>query len=222
MTVQAAFAGGKRYDVAGGGYSPDGAITTGDLPASVSGDSALAACLRAGLLCGDGDVRLRDGTWEPVGDPMEAALVVAARKAGLERAAALREQPRASVLPFESERRYTASVHRQPDGTSVLYVKGAVEQVLAMCDRQLGGPSGVQALHRCGVQAAADEFGRQGQRVLAFAIRSPAPDEEADLERPRGLAFAGLQALVDPPRPEAIAAVRACRQAGIAGRGRTP
>jgi magnesium-transporting ATPase (P-type) len=216
MTVQAVLAGGERYDVAGGGYSPDGAITSNGRPASLLDRPALAACLRAGLLCGDGDVRARDGTWEPVGDPMEAALVVAAHKAGLERGAALHEQPRTAVLPFESERRYMATVHRDADGTGVVYVKGAVEQVLAMCDGQLGAAGDQRPLDRRIVHEAADELGRQGRRVLAFATRRLAPDEEANLERPLGLAFAGLQALADPPRPEAIAAVAACRQAGIA------
>jgi cation-transporting P-type ATPase F len=216
MTVQAVLAGGEQYDIAGGGYAPEGAIASHDRPASISGHPALAACLRAGLLCGDSDVRARDGIWEPVGDPMEAALVVAARKAGLERARALREQPRIAVLPFESERRFMATVHREPDGASVLYVKGAVEQVLAMCDNQLGPAGQEQALDRRAIQQAADELGGHGQRVLAFGTRKLAVDEHAELERPRGLSFAGLVALVDPPRPEAIAAVRACRQAGIA------
>ncbi len=161
-------------------------------------------------------MRVRKGTWEPVGDPMEAALVVAARKAGLERAGALRERPRTAVLPFESERRYMATVHREPDGPGVLYVKGAVEQVLAMCDGRLGSAGELQPLDPSAVHQAAEEVGRQGQRVLAFATRRLTEDEDADLERPRGLAFAGLQALVDPPRPEAIGAVVACRHAGIA------
>ena len=215
MTVHAVLAGGEQYDVAGGGYAPEGAVTSHDRPAPVSGHPALAACLHAGLLCGDSDVRARDGIWEPVGDPMEAALVVAARKAGLERARALREQPRTAVLPFESERRYMATIHRTAGGTSVLYVKGAVEQVLAMCDSQLGREGRSQPLDRVPVLEAAERFGSHGHRVLAFATRR-LDHEDADLERPRGLTFVGLQALVDPPRPEAIAAVAACRQAGVA------
>ena len=216
MTVQTVLAGGERYDIAGGGYSPEGAITADGRAVALGDHPALAACLNAGLLCGDSDVRSRDGIWEPVGDPMEAALVVAARRAGLERAAALRAQPRSAVLPFESERRFMATVHRQRDGTSVLYVKGAVEQVLAMCDRQLDRAGDPQPLDRRLVQHTAEELGGRGQRVLAFATRRLAHDEHADLEQPCRLAYLGLQALLDPPRPEAIAAVTACRQAGIA------
>ena len=216
MTVQAVLTGGERYDIAGGGYVPEGAITVDGRPASLADHPALATSLEAAQLCGDADVRARDGIWEPVGDPMEAALVVAARKAGLDRAAALRDLPRVSVLPFESERRFMATVHRERDGGRVLYVKGAVEQVLAMCDRQLCSGGETQALDRHTIHQAAEELGGQGQRVLAFGRRRLAEDEHADLERPRGLTYVGLVALVDPPRPEAIAAVRACRQAGIA------
>jgi cation-transporting P-type ATPase F len=216
MTVQTVVAGCERYDIAGGGYSPEGAIASHDRPIQIADHPALTACLRAGLLCSDGDVRARERGWEPVGDPMEAALVVAARKAGIERSAALQAEPRTAVLPFESERRYMATLHRDPGGTSVLYVKGAIEQVLAICTGQLGRAGDTQMLDEHRVLEAAEEFGRQGQRVLAFATRRLPPTEDVDLERPSELDFLGLQALVDPPRPEAIAAVRACREAGIA------
>ncbi len=216
MTVQAVLAGGRRYAVAGGGYAPDGEITAEGQPVVVADDPALSACLYAGLLCGDGDIRISEGAWEPVGDPMEAALVVAARKGGLDRSAALRAQPREAALPFESERRFMATVHRGPDGARMLYVKGAVEQVLAMCDSQLGGAGEPEPLDGLPALEAAEEFGGRGQRVLALAGRRLARGEEMDLERPCGVTFLGLQALADPPRPEAIAAVRACRDAGVA------
>ena len=216
MTVQAMLAGGRRYAVGGGGYAPDGEITAGGRRVDVADDPALSACLYAGLVCGDGDIRIRDGVWEPVGDPMEAALVVAARKGGLDRAAALRQRPREAVLPFESERRFMATVHREPDGARLHHVKGAVEQVVAMCDSQLAGAGEAEPLDRLLALQAAEEFGGQGQRVLALAGRRLACGEEMDLERPGGLTFLGLQSLVDPPRPEATAAVRACRDAGVA------
>ena len=215
MTVRAVLAGGRRYAVSGLGYAPGGEIAHGAGPAPASGHPELAACLRAGLLCGDGDVRLRDGVHEPVGDPMEAALVASARKGGLERAAALRARPRIAALPFESERRYMATLHREPGGQSTAFVKGAVEQVLSMCDGELRGRR-AEPLDGAAIIGQAEELGAQGLRVLAFASRTFAPGEEIDLEDLRGLTFLGLQALEDPPRPEAVAAVRACRQAGIA------
>jgi len=214
MTVQTIDAGGRRYDVAGVGYAPDGAISCDGTPIVAADHPALATCLTAGMLCGDGNVRALDGDWEAVGDPTEAALVVAARKAGLRRDAALAEHPRADVLAFDSERRYMATVHGGDD--RAIFVKGAVEQVLALCDAQLSPGDTPQPLDSVAAHAAADELGGRGQRVLALAMRALAPGEQPDLEHLDGLTFAGLQAMVDPPRPEAIAAVRACRQAGIA------
>ncbi|HET8980842.1 MAG TPA: HAD-IC family P-type ATPase [Solirubrobacteraceae bacterium] len=216
MTVQTILAGGELFEVSGGGYSPQGALTRAGRPVSLAGLPALRECLRAGLLCGDGDVRVSERVWEPVGDPMEAALAVAARKAGLERTAELRRSPRIHVLPFDSGRRYMATVHRGPDGDVALYIKGAVEQVLAMCDRSLAADGRVAVLSRRLVIEAAEDLGRRGQRVLAFAAGRPGPGEAADLEPLGGLTFLGVQALMDPPRPEAAPAVRACRRAGIA------
>jgi cation-transporting ATPase F len=79
MTVQAVLAGGERYDLSGGGYEPRGELVSSGRSVSPAAHPALIACLRAGALCGDSDVRTVDGVWEPVGDPMEAALVVAAQ-----------------------------------------------------------------------------------------------------------------------------------------------
>ena len=214
MTVQSVFAGGSWYEIEGAGYAPGGDIRTADAPVDVLDHPALAMSLTAGLLCGDGDVVERDGGWRAVGDPTEAALAVAARKAGMERAVALREQPRADVVPFESERRFMATLHG--GGRSVVYVKGAVERVLAMCDRRLGSDGRPAPLDEDSIMAAAEAMGARGQRVLAFARGAPGPAGRDDLLEPHGLVFLGLQGMADPPRPEAVAAVRACRQAGIA------
>ncbi len=215
MTVQTVLAGGERYELTGGGYRPEGAISIAGRAVTPAAQPALVACLRAGTLCGDSDVRARNSEWEPVGDPMEAALVVAARKAGMTRAGELQLQPRIDVLPFESERRYMATVHRTPEGGAALYVKGAAEQVLEMCDRALGADGRPVRVDAREILHSTEELGRQGQRVLAFATR-PVDQDTIDLERPSELIFLGLQGLVDPPRPEALAAVRACRAAGIA------
>jgi magnesium-transporting ATPase (P-type) len=216
MTVQTVVAGGRRYDIDGVGYAPDGAISSEGRAVALLEHPALSACLTAGMLCGDGDVRAWDGGWEPVGDPTEAALVVAARKLGLERGAALTERPRTAVLAFESDRRYMATVHRDALGEAMLYVKGAVEQVVDMCDGQLVADGTEASLDRASVLTDADRLASEGHRVLAFAVRPLATSHAPDLEHLHGLTCVGLQAMVDPPRPEAIAAVRACRQAGIA------
>jgi cation-transporting ATPase F len=95
-------------------------------------------------------------------------------------------------------------------------VKGAAEQVLAMCERALGDDGQAREIDRRPILDTAEELGRQGQRVLAFATCRLIDPEDVDLGQPAGLTFLGLQALADPPRPEALTSVRACRQAGIA------
>ena len=216
MTVQAVLAGGERYEVSGGGYEPSGELVSSGCSVSPAAHPALIECLRAGVLCGDSDVRAVDGVWEPVGDPMEAALVVAARKAGFDRGTELHERPRIDVLPFDSERRFMATLHRDPDGSARLYVKGAVEHVLGMCERSLASDGRVLALDRRPILRAVEELGKQGHRVLALATRRlPDPGGSA-VGDPEDLTFLGVEALADPPRPEAPIAVRACREAGIA------
>ncbi len=215
MTVEAVVAGGDRYGFSGAGYSPGGQVELAGRAVSPPEHPALIACLRAGALCGDGDVRMLDGVWEPIGDPMEAALVVAARKAGIDRSGELRTGPRIDALAFDSERRYMATVHREPDGSSRLYVKGAAERVLEMCERALGRDGLVLPLDRGPTLDEAERLGRQGYRVLAVATRRLTEHDPGDLAHPGGLVLLGLQALADPPRPEALAAVRACRRAGI-------
>jgi len=224
MTVTAIVAGGETFEVSGVGYAPEGAVR-GPMPdgrpvstADLHGRVALLECFRAGLLCNDATLfRTADG-WDIQGDPTEGALVVAAEKAGL-RAGALREErPRIDAIPFESEYQYMATLHDRGAGLSrVVYVKGSVESLLRRCDRAVdpaghSGPLAPDAVH-----AAVAELAGRGLRVLALAHKV-VPDETAAIGHSdigTGLAFLGLQAMIDPPRPEAIRAVRACQAAGV-------
>ena len=215
MTVQAVVAGGERFTVTGAGYATAGEL----LPAGRAARSApLRECLVAGALCNDARVDTRpDGQVAIVGDPTEAALIVAARKAGLDVDGLAADQPRIATIQFQSELRYMATLHERSGGASpVAYVKGAVERVLPMCSTALGD-DGPLALDRPAVLELAHELGAAGLRVLAFA-RDTAPDVARfrSGEAGEGLQFLGLQAMIDPPRPEAIRAVATCHKAGIA------
>lgn len=159
-------------------------------------------CLVAGVLCNDA---------EPAeGDPTEIALLGAATDAGLDVGAIRAGRPRTETVPFESETRMMTTVHRAVDGTRVGYTKGAVEEVAARCDDELG-PDGIRPLDAAELDRRHRSLTGQGLRVLAFARFAPLPDGSA----PARLTFLGLQAMHDPPRPEAVAAVEACRAAGI-------
>ncbi|MEX2024251.1 MAG: HAD-IC family P-type ATPase [Thermoleophilaceae bacterium] len=239
MTVQAIRAGGRDFALTGLGYRIEGEI----LPADEATRSAtLRECLVAGALCNDAEVRTDGGQGDGaapagsdgdrvrvIGDPTEAALVVAARKAGLDLDRLAAELPRVDAIAFQSERRFMATLHRRGrasggdgagsldgGGPAVAYVKGAVEQVLGMCS-SAAGDGGPVPLDRDELLARALELGRRGLRVLALArgTRAAGDGFHGDAVGAE-LQLLGLQAMMDPPRAEAVAAVRACQSAGIA------
>jgi Ca2+-transporting ATPase len=218
MTVREIFAGGKVYDVTGGGYEPKGDIRFDGKTVKLAEHPALADCLRAGVLCNDAQLaRDEHGRLKVQGDPTEAALLVAAEKAGLLRADTHHASPRVDMIPFESEHMFRATLHHAPAGR-VIYKVGAVERLLDRSTDALGANGRLVPLDKAAVHCAVEQMAARGLRVLAFARRHVGP-HHTRLEHTHvagGLTFLGLQGMIDPPRPEAIAAVRRCQQAGIA------
>jgi len=215
MTVQKVFAGDEEYLVTGTGYSPEGQVVRDGEP--VTGrETALTECLTAGLLCNDSQMTESEGRWSVQGDPTEGALIVSARKAGLEEETVKAALMRIDIIPFESERQYMATLHDRGSG-HILYVKGAVERVLDHCTAALVREGDRRPLDREAVLSKAESMARDGLRVLAFARKDlPADHRKLSSEDPAGLTFLGLQGMIDPPRAEAVRAVEACRSAGIA------
>ena len=218
MTVREIYAGGRLFEVSGAGYEPDGEIRLDDSPVRLQEHPALAECLRAGVLCNDSLLtRDQNGRLQVQGDPTEAALLVAGEKGGLAHAETQAGSPRVDVIPFESEHMFRATLHEAPAGR-VIYKVGAVERLLERCADMLDATGASAPLDKDAVRAVVDSMAARGLRVLAFARRHTEPGH-AKLEHPHvaaGLTFLGLQAMLDPPRPEAIEAVRKCQEAGIA------
>jgi Ca2+-transporting ATPase len=233
MTVKQIIAGGACYEVSGDGYAPDGELLRADLPmAPASAVRALRECLAAGAFCNDSALVQVDGLWQAQGDPTEAALLASARKGGLDPAGLSRDHPRLDAIPFDSAHQYMATLHRGPqqlsapagigqpaDGESgpVVYVKGAVEAILERCARALDGSGQPIALDPGRVHQDAEEMAARGLRVLAFAHKEMPAGTVAlpHQDVASGLTLLGLQGMIDPPRREAIDAVRACQNAGI-------
>ncbi|MCP3915719.1 MAG: HAD-IC family P-type ATPase [bacterium] len=179
-------------------------------------DAALHATLVGGALCNESDVPDDPGdATSGRGDPTELALLVAAERAGLPATALRREQPRVDVLPFDSQRRLAASLHRK-GGECRLFVKGAPERVIGLCTlmrtRDGDVPVDADALAR-----AAEDMAASGLRVLAVATRPDPAERDGPLEEQHltDLVFLGLAGLLDPPRPEVPDAIAACAGAGI-------
>jgi Ca2+-transporting ATPase len=216
MTVQEIYAGGVHYAVSGTGYDLTGEISWNAQPIDLATAPALWECLLAGLLCNDSHLQEEEGQWQVVGDPTEGALLVAAYKAGLNRETLEEDVPLLDVLPFDSKLQYMATLHQQQSDRRI-YAKGSVEAMLHRCRFWLNGQGEFVPIDVESVQQDADAMARKGLRVLAFAQKIAAPDQETieadDLEQ--GLIFLGLQGMIDPPRPEAIKAVQTCQRAGI-------
>ena len=211
MTVVEAWTpAGGPCRIEGVGYAPVGEFRRADGKAGAAPADVRRLLLDAAL-CSDATLRRHDGQWGITGDPTEGALVVAAEKAGVAVEETRRRHARRDAIPFESENQLMATSHAEPDGRQRVIVKGAPEVVLRRC---ADGPDGVDhaALH-----AEVDRMASAGMRVLALAERHLAPGhQELRLEDiGKGLRFLGLVGMIDPPRPEAIAAVRACQGAGI-------
>ena len=174
---------------------------------SASNTPAARELLRYGALCCDGSVVYKeDGTEQHIGDPTETSILVAAHKNGMEQDELNRQYPRLAELPFDSDRKLMTSVN-QIDGKIVAIVKGAFDMMAARC---VSGD----------LEAAKeknDEMSRGALRVLAvgYKILEEAPEDPTSEELENGLTLLGLVGMIDPPRPEAKAAVATCRQAGI-------
>jgi len=210
MTVRQVYADGRLFELTGAGYDPTGEIL--DNSRAVDPPENLRTLLRAAALASDAQVVTRDGRWQVDGDPTEGALVVAAAKAGLQAADLNTEEPRTAEIPFTSERRRMTTLHTTPAGT-VAYSKGAADELLAACTRQLqaGGDVPLTDAQRSAIRAVEQRLASDSLRVLAGARKEGATVQDAE----RGMTFLGLIAMMDPPRAEARAAVETCQVAGI-------
>ncbi len=218
MTVQQLCAGGECFTFSGIGYAPQGEVSLDGNVVDPTSHSALLECLQAGLLCNDSRLIDKDGQWSIEGDPTEVALITAAAKAGLAQADLDGAYPRIDVLPFESQHQYMATLHAAgTEAVAYIYIKGSVESILSRCHDALGAGAESEPVDRARIDSEIADMAGSGLRVLAFARKTvAAPGQSvshADIAE--GLTFLGLQAMMDPPREEAITAVSACHRAGI-------
>lgn len=192
---------------------------------------ALSVLVRAGALCNDAVLKHNaDGTWRAIGDPTEGALLLAAKKLGFDKEELDKNWPRVAEVPFTSERKRMTTVHRVDetakqtdlpwrDTPYVLLSKGAVDSLLQVSDRVLVNNElvTIDDEWRQRIEKANDDLAGQGQRVLGIAFRfceaAEPPTEEELLEVEE--VFVGMVAMMDPPRPEAKAAVATAKGAGI-------
>lgn len=215
MTVRRVVTADGQVTVEGAGYAPIGVFRADGADCARLPEGVIEL-MRCGVLCGDAVLaRGADEQWRAEGDPMEGALVAAAMKAGLSPDVERTDRPRLDEIPFDARHRFMATLHDGPEGRAV-WLKGAPEQVLAMCDLE-ASESGTRALDEGRWAERIAAAAAEGERVLGFAWRRAAGESTLSMDRiGEGLVFLGIAGFIDPPRADAIDAVARCRSAGIA------
>lgn len=218
MTARTVVTAQRTYDVEGLGYEPTGRVTRDGATADLADHPDLRALVEAAALCNDARVVADDaGHWRVVGQPTEGALTTLALKAG----AAVGGVTRVATVPFESANKLSATLDRLPGdgpGDDVLrvHVLGAPDRLLDRSTAQRGPDGRSEPLDVARWEATIDSLGGQGLRVLAAAERPADPGASAlELDDLHDLVLLGVVGIVDPPRPEAVAAIADCHRAGI-------
>jgi len=213
MTVRRIYTGGRLIEVMGVGYEPKGEFLP-DILNSKS-DDPLQLLLQGGLLCNDAILEEKDGKWFIRGDPTEGAFVVAAVKAGLNQTEVNLKNPRIGEIPFSSETKRMTTIHQTQDGKRVAFMKGAPEVVLERCSHILE-ESGIRELlesEKAQILKVNKEMAQTALRILGIAYRE-LPEEITAFGEEEGegdMVFLGLAGMMDPPREEAIDAVKVCK-----------
>lgn len=212
MTARKIFVAGQTLNISGAGYEPQGQFTQNDQ--AVTPSEALKHLLRAATLASDAHIahNKADNRWQVKGDPTEGALIVAAAKAGLQKAELDKQFPRVNEIPFTSETKRMTTLHTTPEG-AVAYSKGAPEVILESCTQQQtdAGAKPLAGADKDAILEAARKMASEALRVLAVGMKPQAALENAEKE----MTFLGLIGMIDPPRPEAKAAIQTCEKAGI-------
>ncbi|HUX32154.1 MAG TPA: cation-transporting P-type ATPase [Thiobacillus sp.] len=215
MTVQTVIGADGVFAVSGSGYAPEGGFTREGERADPERYPLLREVAHAAFLCNDAELHDTAEGWQLTGAPTEGALLTLALKAGLDPRQTRAALPRSDVIPFESEHRFMATLNHDHAGRGFIYLKGAPERVLALCETQRSA-GGEAPLDPGFLHARMEEAAARGMRLLALAVRHETTTtlNFNDIEN-GGFTLLAVLGLADPPREEAIQAVATCRAAGI-------
>ncbi len=224
MTVRAVVTASGRVNLEGAGYEPKGEV-------SVEGGGALEGALREELKraltvahrANNAQLQEKDGVWTVQGDPTEGALLVAARKIGLEHGALAERLERVAEVPFSSERKLMSTYHTdtEKEHRLLVFTKGAPDVLLSRCTREMVGaePKPLSEARRADILRQNELLAEQALRTLGVAARELPRDaldgHSADEGIEHELIFVGCIGMIDPPRAEAKQAVERARAAGI-------
>lgn len=224
MTIVKMFIPGMEMDVQGDGYNPVGAISFAGNEVTLASEPAVARLLEIQALCNDARLEhlVDEGTdeWRILGDPTEGAMIVAAAKAGIDREKINHKQPRLQEIPFDSQRKLMTTFHRMENDALMAFTKGAPDILIERCTKIMRRNGLVEDITKEDISSILSEnkaLARHAYRVLAMSFKpvdvlpaQPTPEQDE-----KDLVFCGLVGMIDPPRVEAIEAIKVCKTAGI-------
>lgn len=212
MTAKTIITAEKAYDIEGSGYNPEGKFTVDDKEVNPEEDKVLWQLLRTARVCNNSEIdKDENGNWKLTGAPTEGALLTMSYKAGLKDF----KPERIDTIPFESDHKYMASLNNVDD-EKLVFLSGAPERILELCHKQYT-EGGDEEIDREYWEQRMEEAAAQGQRLLGLAFnktdKNRSEIEKEDLEKQK--IFLGIVGIIDPPRDEAIEAIKECRSAGV-------
>lgn len=217
MMVASVLTRDHLFTLDGTGYEPRGIIRLEDAEVDANEHAILDELARASALCNDAALREHEGVWVVEGDPMEGALLAFSGKIGTDVRKQQAAWTRTDAIAFDSQHRFMATLDHDHERHAFVFVKGAPERIISMCNNQRAATGSTEALNKAHWNEEANKIAALGQRVLAFAVRSVKPEhtvlEHSDVEGM--LTLLGMVGMIDPPRTEAIAAIEECHSAGI-------
>ena len=213
LSVQNVVTADHIYQVTGSGYSPKGELLLNKKDFSMEQHPNLIQAIRAGILCNNSEITHDNNHWQLQGNPTDGALLTLGMKAEFDLALEKQNYTRTDLIPFESKNKFMATLHHDHEGNGYIYVKGAPEKILSMCNADIER----EARSDDRYQNHINELAGEGKRVVAVAMRTTDAKhrnlEYADIKN--GLSLLAVFGIIDPPREEAIRAVAECQQAGI-------
>lgn len=219
MTVRKLFVAGGVYEVTGTGYEPKGEVTATERSLGASGQDGLQKFARASILCSDALLIQEDSHWVVKGDTTEGALLTLAEKVGVRQNELRNSHPRIGEVPFTSERKRLVTIHTDPGGGAGAYMKGAPELVLSFCTSFLenGKVRVLTENDRDRILKLNEAMALDALRVLAVAEKPlhTIPTDFSANSIESHFTFLGLAGIIDPPRQDAIEAVKAAKIVGM-------
>jgi Ca2+-transporting ATPase len=224
MTIVKMYTLGQEIDVSGDGYNPVGTMTVQGEEVSLSSQPAVARLLEIQALCNDARLdKVTEGEkdeWRIIGDPTEGSMIVAGAKAGIDKETINKAQPRLQEIPFDSQRKLMTTFHRTKDGQFAAFTKGAPDILVERCTHIMRNDGTIGSITSEDIKLIMDEnkaLASQAFRVLAMAFKNvdTIPDQPTPEKDEKDLVFCGLVGMIDPPRAEAIEAIKVCKSAGI-------